>query len=522
MRGQPAGWAPLAWAVWVVALVAAVAGRPLLPIDETRYAAVAWEMWRDQHWLYPTLDGAFYAHKPPLLFWLTLLGWHVWGVADWVPRALVALMGGAAMVGTVRLAARLWPDTPAAGHWVPMAFGLLWIWPLYAPAWYFDVPNALWCVMGVHGVLDVAARRWRRATLLLLAASLGGVFTKGPMVWLTVGAVAVCAPLWGPRWTGWRRPSWMGAAVLLGSLMAAGALAYGAWLWAASIAAGEPVWRAVLGAQALDRVSTDADHAAPWWWYLGQLPWMLWPGWLLVLALWRKGMRLGADAGTLLVVGAFVVLGVVLSLVAGKRPHYWMGWLPLAAAWLAWWLARAQGPCAVTPVWRWLAALPPLLLALAFGAWATRPYPQTVYGWTGPALWAVVALPILWSVWLLWPAVTTAQWVRRLATGGGVVMLALHLTFPTATNGAWQVRPLAERVGQAMRAGTPVAWAAGAHHGVLTFYGRLPRTPQIIDPSEVDAWVQRHPNGWVLVRSEHPQAGCTPYRGRWLCLRTGV
>ena len=100
------------WLLWGVVLAVAVWGRQLLPIDETRYAAVAWEMWRDQHWLYPTLDGGFYAQKPPLLFWLTLAAWAVVGVADWVPRAIVALMGLATIAASARLAQRLWPHTP--------------------------------------------------------------------------------------------------------------------------------------------------------------------------------------------------------------------------------------------------------------------------------------------------------------------------------------------------------------------------------------------------------------------------
>src|SRR6218665_1598985 len=40
-----------------------------LPVDETRYLAVAWEMWDRGSFLLPLLNGEPYAHKPPLLFW---------------------------------------------------------------------------------------------------------------------------------------------------------------------------------------------------------------------------------------------------------------------------------------------------------------------------------------------------------------------------------------------------------------------------------------------------------------------
>jgi 4-amino-4-deoxy-L-arabinose transferase-like glycosyltransferase len=31
--------------------------RPLLPVDETRYLSVAWEMWLGGNWLVPHLNG---------------------------------------------------------------------------------------------------------------------------------------------------------------------------------------------------------------------------------------------------------------------------------------------------------------------------------------------------------------------------------------------------------------------------------------------------------------------------------
>ena len=34
-----------------------VSFRPILPIDETRYISVAWEMWLDKNWLVPHING---------------------------------------------------------------------------------------------------------------------------------------------------------------------------------------------------------------------------------------------------------------------------------------------------------------------------------------------------------------------------------------------------------------------------------------------------------------------------------
>lgn len=62
-----------------------------VPIDETRYLAVAWEMRQTGEFLVPHLNGATYAHKPPLLFWLINLGWLLTGVHAWTARVMTLL-----------------------------------------------------------------------------------------------------------------------------------------------------------------------------------------------------------------------------------------------------------------------------------------------------------------------------------------------------------------------------------------------------------------------------------------------
>ena len=50
-----------------ILLVPVVLLLPPLPIDETRYLTVAWEMRRTGEFLVPHLNGLPYAHKPPLI-----------------------------------------------------------------------------------------------------------------------------------------------------------------------------------------------------------------------------------------------------------------------------------------------------------------------------------------------------------------------------------------------------------------------------------------------------------------------
>lgn len=75
---------------WFVAalLLAPAFFLPPIPIDGTRYPAVAWNMYPSGHWLVPSLDGMPYPGKPPLSFWLINLGRMLTGVHVLTPRAL--------------------------------------------------------------------------------------------------------------------------------------------------------------------------------------------------------------------------------------------------------------------------------------------------------------------------------------------------------------------------------------------------------------------------------------------------
>jgi len=76
---------------WGVLTSLSLTIRPLFPVDETRYAAVAWEMWLRNDFLVPYLNGEVYSHKPPLLFWLMQLSWRFFGVNDWSLRLISPL-----------------------------------------------------------------------------------------------------------------------------------------------------------------------------------------------------------------------------------------------------------------------------------------------------------------------------------------------------------------------------------------------------------------------------------------------
>ncbi len=112
---QPAAAPPAAWPAWAGAapqvlgllavwLLCTAWLRPLLLPDEGRYGEVARQMWLGDG-LLPVLNGVPFFHKPPLTYWVNMLGLSVFGAVPFSVRlgpALGAWLMGAALWLTLR------------------------------------------------------------------------------------------------------------------------------------------------------------------------------------------------------------------------------------------------------------------------------------------------------------------------------------------------------------------------------------------------------------------------------------
>src|SRR5436305_923435 len=63
----------------------------LLEPDEGRYAQIPREMLARGDWVVPHLQGEPYLDKPPLLYWLVMLSYSVFGVSEGPARLIPAL-----------------------------------------------------------------------------------------------------------------------------------------------------------------------------------------------------------------------------------------------------------------------------------------------------------------------------------------------------------------------------------------------------------------------------------------------
>ena len=171
--------------------------RPLLPVDETRYVAVAWEMWvRDDFWV-PYLNGATYSHKPPLLFWLIQLSWWLFGVNEWTPRLIAPAFSLAAVFLSAAVARLLWPERQQVSALTPFVLLGCFFWIIYSTLTMFDMMLAFFALLGIYSVLTAAYSGMNVGRWLLMGVAIGGgVLTKGPVILLHILPVALLAPWW--------------------------------------------------------------------------------------------------------------------------------------------------------------------------------------------------------------------------------------------------------------------------------------------------------------------------------------
>jgi len=503
-----AGWAAFAvGSIWL---------RPLWPVDETRYAGVAWEMWLRGDFLVPYLNGEPYSHKPPLLFWLMHLGWALFGVNDWWPRLVAPLCALGSLPLLFRIERLLWNEEQTHhGNSAWALFGTL-LFAAFVTLTLMDLLLMLCAMAGMVGILLLMKER-RSAGLIWLGAGIGlGVLAKGPVILLHVLPAALAAPWWAPELKG-RLSRWY-LNLLLGVLLGA-AIAL-AWALPAAWAGGAAYRDAIFWGQTAGRVAESFAHRAPWWYYLPLLPLILFP-WFVVPRFWTGLISIRKEQGSRFLAAWLVLTLVAFSLVSGKQARYLVPALPAVAllaghafanARARWWdlLAPALGLLAAAA---FLACLRTWPEALGLPAWA-----REIPFWPVPALAAAAAL-------LFFVRGDTAMQPRSLAfatlfgmvvVGAGVVPALVPYADPA---------PVARYLAGLQAQRVPLAHL-GKYHGQYNFAGRLTAPISILDPSELAAWVAAHPQGRVMTveRGRAPEGGPefqAPFRGAWLQLWRG-
>lgn len=487
-RSQSFNATTMAVGLSAVLAIVGVLARPLIPVDETRYMAVAWEMYHTHKWLVPHLNGEPYSHKPPLLFWMVNAIWAVIGPAETAAR----LVPAAFFPVTVWLASvlgRLIGGTGLGDRAAIITASSL-VFTLSSTLMMFDAVLTAEVLSALIGlVLASRGRRW--TGFWLMGAMIGlGVLTKGPVVLIHVLPAAILAPLWiqqKGRWVGWY--GGVLAALVLGAAIALG------WAIPAAQAGGPAYGQMIFWGQTAGRVVDAFDHARPAWFYLVLAPALILP-WSVSANLWRLVLRRDVPSETsdppgkrLLRLPLVAAAGTFLicSLLSGKQIHYLEPIYPLLALSLAGILSRraavAEPGFAVLTFVFGLVLL--LINPLHILPVASSPFTFAVGGFLAMGLsigvWRLRADPALAAL-----AATTSMFIALHASAalGG---LAVY-------DASWASAWLAKRSMQA-----PVAFV-GQYAGEFSYAARLTRPVEEIEPEVATAWLTKHPGGVLLYR----------------------
>jgi dolichol-phosphate mannosyltransferase len=321
------------WMVLSVAVVLFFARfrSPLLEPDEARYAEIPRQMLNEGSWIVPVLHRQPYCHKPPLLYWLVMASYSIFGVEDWAARLVPCIACTLLVLVTYGWGSLVNKRAALLGAFILcLSSRFVYLGRMLT----MDGLLSLWVVASLAlahaAVRGPILRRW---CWLLSALCCGlGLLTKGPVALvLVVGPILIWRGL-DQRTARVRLFDWV-------SFLATAGLV--ALPWYVAVACQVPTFASeFFWTHHVVRFLTPIDHSEPFWFFI-------------------PGLALGMFPWTLLLIPLFKYLGRKSGAVARRRPAS-LGFFLLCGGWcvLFFSLGGCKRPSYILP------AIPPLALAL--------------------------------------------------------------------------------------------------------------------------------------------------------------
>ncbi|CDF96193.1 MULTISPECIES: lipid IV(A) 4-amino-4-deoxy-L-arabinosyltransferase [unclassified Pseudomonas] len=311
-------WAlPLLLATFLLAYLLPLGSHGLWIPDETRYAQISQGMLLSGDWVSPHFMSLRYFEKPAAGYWMIALGQALFGENLFGVRIASAISLGLSVMLCYLLARRLWND-PRKSFVCALLYMSLTVVAGAAGYANLDPQFTFWVNLSLAALwfaLDSGARNQRLIGWAMLGLACGmGFLTKGFLAWLLPVLIALPWMAWQRRWR---------ELLVFGPLAIAVAIVV-SLPWALAVHAEEPdYWRFFFWHEHIRRFAgDDAQHDAPWWFYLPllvafSLPWVA----LLPPAL-RQAWQTRRQAGI-----GFLLLWLLMpllffSLSKGKLPSY--------------------------------------------------------------------------------------------------------------------------------------------------------------------------------------------------------
>ncbi|WP_347912362.1 lipid IV(A) 4-amino-4-deoxy-L-arabinosyltransferase [Pseudomonas grandcourensis] len=268
-------WAlPLLLALMALAYLLPLGSHGLWIPDETRYAQISQGMLLSGNWVSPHFMDVRYFEKPAAGYWMIAMGQALFGQNLFGVRFASALSTGLGVLLCYLIARRMWnePRKSFACALLYMSFTVIAASAGYAnldPQFTFWVNLSL---VALWFALDSTSRGQRLVAWAVLGLACGmGFMTKGFLAWLLPVLIALPWMIWQKRW---RELLVYGPVAVVVAIVVS-------LPWALAVHAQEPdYWRFFFWHEHIRRFAgDDAQHDAPWWYYLPLLvafstPWV--------------------------------------------------------------------------------------------------------------------------------------------------------------------------------------------------------------------------------------------------------
>jgi 4-amino-4-deoxy-L-arabinose transferase-like glycosyltransferase len=506
------------WILLCIALVVmAIWSRPPIPIDETRYLSVAWEMWQSNQFLVPHINGQPFSHKPPLLFWLMHFGWWLFGVNEWSARLTPPLFGLTCLFLTQHLAGILWPTSPNISRTSPLLLLGMGVWTIFCTLTMFDTMVVFFSLTAYLIILS-CAKNPSRYSWPFLGCILGfGLLAKGPVTLVYIIPPTILAPLWiTDKNFSWRR--WYRGFVFA---LAIGILLVLLWAVPAALAGGQKYGYAIFFGQTAGRMAQSFAHQRPFYWYLLLLPLILFP-WSFWLPFWR-GWKIPGDQSLRFCFCILVPAFLIFSLISGKQIHYILPLLPIIAILLSR-IADASSSEKLYDIWLYVLFFTVLALLLfvlpafpVLGKDAEIVKNLSVYTRMVPLC---VGLALLG----FWNCRKAGQGLTIISVCMVVHLILLQMTLSPSLHTLFNPAEVISSLSSAEKTGKAIAVYPANLADQFQFAARL--TKPLVTPHnipELQAWAKNNPTGYCLVSLDDRSLwlfGKTtkpyPYKDRWL------